>query len=138
MRSRGFFVARLFRIAAAVLIKIRTMSVPMVATEGFYDGPPARAEVAPQPQPLPLTVIREMLLMLDSLTIAGQRHIMEKVVRFVEEQLPRARSSLSRRNLGAIEAIMKQLRHESDRLVPDVSVFSRGAQSLLALLVALE
>lgn len=129
---------RLFPIARAVLIKIKTMSVPMVATEGFYDRPPARPEVAPQPQPLPLTVIREMLLMLDSLTIAGQRHLMEKVVRFVEQQLPRARSCLSRRNHGAVESIVKQLRFESERVVPDVCAFSRGAQSLLALLVALE
>lgn len=110
----------------------------MLATEGLYDCPPARAEVAPQPQPLPLTVIREMLLMLDSLTIAGQRHLMEKVVRFVEEQLPRARSSLTRRNLGAIESTVQQLRRESERVVPNVCAFSRGAQSLLALLVALE
>lgn len=110
----------------------------MVATEGFYDRPPARAEVEPQPRHVPLTVIREMLLMLDSLTIAGQRHLMEKVVRFVEEQLPHARSRLSRRNLSALDAIVGQLRHESDRLVPDVAVFSRGAHTLLALLVALE
>ncbi len=112
------------------------MSVPMVATEVVFDRRVVRAE--PEPKPVPLTVIHEMLLMLDSLTIAGQRHLMEKVVRFVEDQLPRVRSGLGRRNLSAIETLVKQLRRESDRLVPDVSAFSRGAETLLALLVALE
>jgi hypothetical protein len=121
------------------------MSVPMVATEMLYDRrPPREAERETQRDErdeaprLPLSVIREMLLMLDSLTIAGQRHLMEKVVHFVDEQLPRAAAGLSRRNQAAIEALVRQLRHESDRLVPDVCAFSRGAESLLALLVALE
>ncbi|MES1208716.1 MAG: hypothetical protein ABUS79_22490 [Pseudomonadota bacterium] len=39
---------------------------------------------------------------------------------------------------AAVDAIIKQLRHESDRLVPDVCAFSRGAESLLALVAALE
>ena len=113
------------------------MSVPMVATEVVYDRrPPVRAE--PEHKPVPLTVIREKLLMLDSLTIAGQRHLMEKVVRFVADQLPRMGASVGRRNLSGIEAIVKQLQRESDRLMPDVSAFSRGAEALLALLVALE
>lgn len=112
------------------------MSVPMVATEVVFDRRPVRTE--PERKQVPLTVIREMLLMLDSLTIAGQRHLMEKVVRFVEDQLPRIGASLGRRNLGAIETLVNQLRRESDRLVPDVAAFSRGAETLLALLVALE
>jgi len=114
------------------------MSVPMVASEVVYDRrPPIRSE-EPERKHVPLTVVREMLLMLDSLTIAGQRHLMEKVVRFVQDQLPRLGTSLGRRNLGGIETIVKQLERESDRLVPDVSAFSRGAEALLALLVALE
>jgi hypothetical protein len=109
----------------------------MVATEGLYERrPPVRTE--PERTHVPLTVIREMLLMLDSLTIAGQRHLMEKVVRFVEDQLPRVRAGVGRRNLTGIESIVKQLQRESDRLVPDVAAFSRGAEALLALLVALE
>ena len=113
------------------------MSVPMVATEIAYERRPA-ARPESERKPVPLMVIREMLLMLDSLTIAGQRHLMEKVVHFVEDQLPRVTAGVGRRNLSGIEAIVKQLRRESDRLVPDVSAFSRGAESVLALLVALE
>lgn len=114
------------------------MSVPMVASEVAFDRrPPVRAE-EPERKHVPLTVIREMLLMLDSLTIAGQRHLMEKVVHFVQDQLPRLAGSLGRRNQSGIEAIVKQLQRESDRLMPDVSAFSRGAEALLALLVALE
>ncbi len=114
------------------------MSVPMVATEVVFDRRPVRTEPEPERKQVPLTVIREMLLMLDSLTIAGQRHLMEKVVHFVEGRLPGVTTSLGRRNAGAIEAIVTQLRRESDRLVPDVTAFSRGAETLLALLVALE
>ena len=113
------------------------MSVPMVASEVAYDRrPPVRTET--EHKPIPLTVIREMLLMLDSLTIAGQRHLMEKVVHFVRDQLPKVAARFGRRNLSGIEALVKQLQRESDRLVPDVSAFSRGAEALLALLVALE
>lgn len=114
------------------------MSVPMVATEVLYERLPVRAEPPRPRKHVPLTVIREMLLMLDSLTIAGQRHLMEKVVRFAEEQLPRITSGVGRRNLSAVETIVNQLRRESERMVPNVVAFSRGAESLLALLVALE
>lgn len=114
------------------------MTVPMIATEVVRDRLPGRAEPEPPPRRLPLSVIREMLVMLDSLTIAGQRHLMEKVVHFVEEQVPRLAVSVSRRNHAAVSTILEGLRRESDRLVPDVAAFSRGAESLLALLAALE
>ncbi|HVT08377.1 MAG TPA: hypothetical protein VHO67_13040 [Polyangia bacterium] len=115
------------------------MSVPMVATEVVRERlPPIRADVDRGSRNLPLPVIREMLLMLDSLTIAGQRHLMEKVVKFVEEEVPRTAVGLSRRNQAAVDAIIDQLRRESDRLVPDVCAFTRGAESLLALVAALE
>ena len=114
------------------------MTVPMVATEVVRERVPGRVEPEPPPPRLPLSVIREMLVMLDSLTIAGQRHLMEKVVRFVDDQVPRLSASVGRRNHSAVETILEALRHESDRLVPDVAVFSRGAESLLALLAALE
>jgi hypothetical protein len=114
------------------------MSVSMVATEVVRERLPGRAESEPPPPRLPLSVIREMLVMLDSLTIAGQRHLMEKVVHFVEEQIPRLATAVSRRNHAAVATILDGLRHESDRLVPDVAAFSQGAESLLALLAALE
>ena len=114
------------------------MTVPMVAAEVVRERLPGRAEPEPRPARLPLSVIREMLVMLDSLTIAGQRHLMEKVVHFVEEQVPRLAASVSRRNHAAVATILEELRRESDRLVPDVAAFSRGAESLLALLAALE
>jgi len=113
------------------------MTVPMVATEVVRERLPTAESEPPVPR-LPLSVIREMLVMLDSLTIAGQRHLMEKVVHFVEEQVPRLSASVSRRNHAAVGTILDGLRRESDRLVPDVAVFSQGAESLLALLAALE
>jgi hypothetical protein len=114
------------------------MTVPMVAAEVARERLPGPAETEPPPPRLPLSVIREMLVMLDNLTIAGQRHLMEKVVHFVEEQVPRLATSVSRRNHAAVATILEELHHESDRLVPDVAAFSRGAESLLALLAALE
>ena len=114
------------------------MTVPMVAAEVVRERLPGRAESASPPPRLPLSVIREMLVMLDSLTIAGQRHLMEKVVHFVEEQVPRLAASVSRRNHAAVATILEELHRESERLVPDVAAFSRGAESLLALLAALE
>lgn len=114
------------------------MTVPMVATEVVRERLPGPPESEPPPRRLPLSVIREMLVMLDNLTIAGQRHLMEKVVHFVEEQVPRLTVAVSRRNHAAVATILEGLRRESDRLVPDVAAFSRGAESLLALLAALE
>ena len=114
------------------------MTVPMVAAEVVRERLPSPAEPEPPPPRLPLSVIREMLVMLDNLTIAGQRHLMEKVVHFVEEQVPRLTASVSRRNSATVATILEGLRRESDRLVPDVAAFSRGAESLLALMAALE
>lgn len=114
------------------------MSVSMIAAEIVRDTRVTRPDGERYGRYLPLPVIREMLLMLDSLTIAGQRHLMEKVVHFVEGQLPRVAVTLTRRNQLAVSTLLQELRHQSDRLVPDVATFSRGAESLLALLMALE
>jgi hypothetical protein len=81
-----------------------------------------------------LSVIREMLGMLDTITIAGQRHLMEKVVTFVE---PHARAAVIRpsaRRRDMLFELVVQLRKESERLVPDSARFTAHAENLIALL----
>jgi len=82
----------------------------------------------------PLSVIREMLGMLDTLTIAGQRHLMEKVVGFVEACARAAVTHPNARRRETVFELVVQLRKESERLVPDSLRFTAQAEKLMALL----
>ena len=81
-----------------------------------------------------LSVIREMVGTLDTLTIAGQRHVMDKVVAFVDEQVRHATPRVSKRNRATLGEVMTQLRSESDRVFPDSARFAQRAESLIRLL----
>lgn len=83
-----------------------------------------------------LQVIGEMLGMLDTLTIAGQRHLMEKIVSFVDTQTRSAAVRMSNGNRAALFEVLTRLRQESQRLVPDPVRFIRHAENLIALLSA--
>lgn len=82
----------------------------------------------------PLSVVREMLGMLDTLTIAGQRHLMEKVVGFVELFARAAVTHPNARRREALFDLVSELRKESERLVPDALRFTERAENLIALL----
>lgn len=84
-----------------------------------------------------LSVIREMLGTLDTLTIAGQHHDIDKVIAFVGGQVQRARTQVSGRNRTTLMDLMTQLRNESDRLFPDSTRFAQRAENLISLLVAI-
>lgn len=84
-----------------------------------------------------LPVIQEMLGVLDTLTIAGQRHVMEKVVSFVDTKTRAAAARMSNRDRATLFELLTQLRKESQRLVPDPLRFTRHAENLVALLRAL-
>lgn len=84
-----------------------------------------------------LSVIREMLGTLDTLTIAGQHHLMDKVIDFVEGQVRNAAPRLSARNRAVLMDLMTQLRNESDHLFPDSAQFAQSAENLVSLLVAI-
>jgi hypothetical protein len=91
---------------------------------------------APRPPSLAddLITIRQMLATLDTLTIAGQRHLMTKVTAFVDGQVERALQRAGTANGGALVEQLAFLRHESDRQLPSVPAFGERAESLLALL----
>jgi hypothetical protein len=82
------------------------------------------------------SVIREMLGNLDTLTIAGQHHIIDKVIAFVDARVRQAATRASKRNSATLMDVMTQLRNESDRLSPDSTRFAQRAENLISLLVA--
>ena len=83
------------------------------------------------------STLREMLRSLEDLTAAGQRHTMEKIVAFLAEHLPGAGRTLRHRNREALVLLVLSLWRESQRCVPDIALFSRQAESILALMGAL-
>lgn len=83
-----------------------------------------------------LWVVREMLRTLDTVTIAGQQHLMEKVVAFVEGQIAQVAAGASGRNRAALDDLMAQLKVDARGLFPDSARFARHAESLIGLLVA--
>ena len=82
-----------------------------------------------------LDVIPGMLASMDSLSMAGQRYVMDKVVSFMEQQTDRAQG-LSLPNQHMFAELIAEVRRESERMVPGVPLFIRRAESLLTLLSA--
>ncbi|HVT08464.1 MAG TPA: hypothetical protein VHO67_13475 [Polyangia bacterium] len=83
-----------------------------------------------------LRVIREMLRMLDTVTTAGQHHLMNKVIAFVEGQVEQVAANASGASRAALAELMAQLRNDAHGLVPDAARFTRHTESLIDLLVA--
>jgi hypothetical protein len=81
-----------------------------------------------------LTTIRQMLAALDTVTTAGQHHLMAKVLAFVEGQVDRVIQRPGPCNGHMLLEQLALLRHESDRQLPSASAFGERAESLLALL----
>jgi hypothetical protein len=81
-----------------------------------------------------LTTIRQMLATLDTLTFAGQRHLMGKVVAFVDGQVERAAHHAGLRDRSLLLEQLTILKRESDRQLPSVPLFGERAESLLSLL----
>ena len=81
-----------------------------------------------------LTTIRQMLATLETVTIAGQRHLMTKVVAFVDGQVSRAISQAGPGNRRMLLEQLMLLKGEAGRQLPSVPVFGARAENLLALL----
>lgn len=83
-----------------------------------------------------LSTIREMLATLNTLSIAGQRHLMGKVIAFIDGHVERimreARDSAARR----LAEHLAMLKDESERPLPSVARFGRHTETTLELLVA--
>ncbi|HXT97645.1 MAG TPA: hypothetical protein VN853_15190 [Polyangia bacterium] len=80
-----------------------------------------------------LAVAREMISTLETLTNAGQRHFMAKVVVFIEGQVAAA-GEVSEDDRDAALQSLEQLRRESARPLPDVVTFRNRADDLIGLL----
>lgn len=81
-----------------------------------------------------LTTIRQMLATLDTLTIAGRRHLMSKVVTFLGDQVELAIRHPGLGNRCVLPDQLALLKGESVRQLPSVPVFVERAEPLIALL----
>jgi hypothetical protein len=83
-----------------------------------------------------LSVIREMLRTFDTLTTAGQRYNMTKIVAFSRDQVARACDRVSRRHQSAFVHLLEKLDRESARPLPDTFRFGERAERLVGLLAS--
>jgi hypothetical protein len=82
------------------------------------------------------SVIREMLGNLETVTIAGQHHVIDKVIAFVDARVRHAATRTNRLNRATLMDLMAHLRNESDCRFPDSTRFAQRAENLISLLVA--
>lgn len=83
------------------------------------------------------SVVQEMLLTLESVTRAGQRHLMEKLVDLLREHVQRLSPGLGRSNQLALSELCDHLELEAGDTRPDLRQFSNGVLGLMALLTGL-
>ena len=81
-----------------------------------------------------VSIVEEMVFTLDTLTTAGQRHIMNKVVGFIRLRLRYVMYNAGRRHERAFVELLRDLDREAARPLPDVALFSQGIVAVLALL----
>jgi hypothetical protein len=81
-----------------------------------------------------LTVIRQMLATLETLTLAGRHHVMNKVLAILSEEVERAVPLAGRRSARVLQEQLELLQHETDRPAPSPSAFAESAKNLLALI----
>ncbi len=79
-------------------------------------------------------VIREMLSGLETLTAAGQRHSIGKILAFIRTRLRESGPLLSGRNRETVGELLDQLTRESARPWPDLRDVRERTESLIALL----
>jgi hypothetical protein len=80
-----------------------------------------------------LTTIRQMLATLDTVTTAGQRHLMNKMLAIMGDQVERALGREGPRNEGTLREQLVLLKREVDRHAPSASEFVNRAEGLIAL-----
>jgi hypothetical protein len=81
-----------------------------------------------------LTIVQEMLSTVNTLTAAGQRHTMGKVVGFISGAIEGLGPAVSVRNRLTLTDLLSQLARESERRSPDPQLFCWSADGLLELL----
>lgn len=93
----------------------------------------ATATAAPK-APGRLRDIRSMVRSIDTLTLAGQRHELNKIVGLLEEEVVSGRSHDSTSRLETIESLLAALRQEARRLLPDVRSFAAQAEIVIGVM----
>jgi hypothetical protein len=81
-----------------------------------------------------VSVLGDMVATLDTLTTAGQQHVIGKVLAVVRDQVQRAAPLVSRREREILAGLVEEMAHESDRMSPDLAVFTPRAERLFGLL----
>lgn len=94
----------------------------------------ARAARVPGRAPDRLRDIRSMIRSIDSLTLAGQRHELGKIVGLLEHEAIDGRSLDSTARLETVESLLAALRQEARRMLPDVGSFAAHAEVLIGVM----
>jgi len=81
-----------------------------------------------------VATIREMLSTLDTVTHAGQQHLMNRVVDFVQAQVQQACRRASSGNRRMLLEQLDLIKREAGRRLPSVPAFRPRAENLLRLL----
>jgi hypothetical protein len=80
-----------------------------------------------------LTIAREMIAALDTLTTPGRRHMMGKLAAMLGDEIAR----VGARSDGVLTRLVERLAEEGDRPWPDTDSFAAQAENLLDLLAAI-
>jgi hypothetical protein len=80
--------------------------------------------------------VREMLAALEHATVAGQHHLMRKVLVLLDEEVSSSSRSLQDGQRRAIAATLAALGREVERIAPDGVTFTRGATEIVDALAA--
>lgn len=81
-----------------------------------------------------VSVLGDMVATLGTLTTAGQHHVIGKVVAVVRDQVRRAAPLVTRREREILAGLVTEMERESDRVSPDLAVFTPRAERLIGLL----
>ena len=85
-----------------------------------------------------IAVLEQVLSMLDTLTAAGQRHMMRRIATFVHQQLPGPVGHLNDREARELLGLAMVLGRDSEMALPEVGAFSGHAREAFARLLARE
>jgi uncharacterized protein YoaH (UPF0181 family) len=104
------------------------MSSPLVPSPTSSSPPPFGYT---QIFPSELAVIGEMLGMLESLTNAGQQHVMTKIVGFIQAKV--SSGAIARRaDRARVAELLDRVKQEAGRPLPVVDAFREAVGSVLA------
>jgi len=103
------------------------MSSPLVSSPSSSPRPFGYTQIFPAE----LAVIGEMLGMLESLTNAGQQHVMTKILGFIQEKV--SSGAIARRaDRARVTELLDRVRHEAARPLPVVDAFRDAVGCVLA------